>query len=84
MLNYLFQAEEFREFWGNKCDLRRFKDGTVCESVVWGDAESTVEYRRSIVNKIVSYLLSTKLDMKCPIIPSEPFQVITAFKSDVS
>ncbi|XP_066905106.1 nucleolar protein 6 [Halyomorpha halys] len=77
-------AEEFREFWGDKCDLRRFKDGTVCESVVWGDAESTVEYRRGIVNKIVSYLLNTKLDMKFPIIPSEPFQLVTACKSDGS
>ncbi|CAH1396710.1 unnamed protein product [Nezara viridula] len=77
-------AEDFREFWGDKCDLRRFKDGTVCESVVWGDAESTVEYRRGIVNKIVSYLLNTKLDLKCPIIPSEPFQAIIGCKSDGS
>lgn len=75
-------AEEFREFWEGRCDLRRFKDGTVCESVVWGNAESTVEYRRGIVNKIVSYLLNTKLDMKYPIIPSQPFQFITERKSN--
>jgi U3 small nucleolar RNA-associated protein 22 len=26
---------EFREFWGDKTELRRFKDGRILESVVW-------------------------------------------------
>jgi U3 small nucleolar RNA-associated protein 22 len=29
------QAEEFRRFWGKKAELRRFKDGSILECVVW-------------------------------------------------
>ena len=29
------EAKEFRTFWGEKSELRRFKDGRICESVVW-------------------------------------------------
>jgi U3 small nucleolar RNA-associated protein 22 len=29
------EAEEFRKFWDSKAELRRFKDGTISESVVW-------------------------------------------------
>lgn len=58
------EAEEFREFWGEKCELRRFKDGTVCESVVWGDSETTIEQRRSISNDIILYLLKNKLGLE--------------------
>jgi U3 small nucleolar RNA-associated protein 22 len=25
----------FRLFWGNKCELRRFQDGSIVEAVVW-------------------------------------------------
>ncbi|KAL0952389.1 hypothetical protein HGRIS_006665 [Hohenbuehelia grisea] len=28
-------AERFREFWGDKADLRRFQDGRIMQSVVW-------------------------------------------------
>ncbi|EXJ73280.1 uncharacterized protein A1O5_03040 [Cladophialophora psammophila CBS 110553] len=29
------EATEFREFWGEKAELRRFKDGSISESLVW-------------------------------------------------
>ena len=29
------EGEMFRKLWGEKADLRRFKDGTIAESVVW-------------------------------------------------
>lgn len=29
------QAKEFRAFWGDRSELRQFKDGRICESVVW-------------------------------------------------
>ncbi|CAN0366032.1 unnamed protein product, partial [Laminaria digitata] len=28
-------ARKFREFWGDKSELRRFKDGSIVEAVVW-------------------------------------------------
>ncbi|KIY02801.1 uncharacterized protein Z520_01266 [Fonsecaea multimorphosa CBS 102226] len=38
------EATEFREFWGEKAELRRFKDGSISESLVWtGDRPATVQ-----------------------------------------
>jgi U3 small nucleolar RNA-associated protein 22 len=52
-------CEEFRSFWGDKSELRRFKDGSIQESVVWeADAPAA---RASIVGRIVSYLLTSRL-----------------------
>ncbi|CAF1502066.1 unnamed protein product, partial [Didymodactylos carnosus] len=38
------QANEFRQFWGERCELRRFPDGSILESVVW-NADRTNEKR---------------------------------------
>ncbi|KAK9460069.1 Nrap protein [Lipomyces oligophaga] len=44
-------AAEFRAFWGEKAELRRFKDGSITESVVWSPSK---EY--NIVAQIAKYL----------------------------
>lgn len=31
----LIQAEAFRKLWSERCELRRFPDGSILESVVW-------------------------------------------------
>jgi len=36
------KAAEFREFWGERSQLRRFQDGVVKEVVVWGDKQEEV------------------------------------------
>ena len=47
---------EFREFWGNdKTELRRFKDGSILESVVWD--VKTVDERSHIPVLITKHLL---------------------------
>mmetsp|Transcript_27593 Transcript_27593/g.44198 ORF Transcript_27593/g.44198 Transcript_27593/m.44198 type:complete len:1100 (-) Transcript_27593:1628-4927(-) len=33
-------AKQFRSFWGDRAELRRFKDGRICESVVWDSLPS--------------------------------------------
>ena len=50
------RAEEFREFWGEKSELRRFKDGRIMESVVW-DVKTSDE-RAHIPSLVVRYLLA--------------------------
>ncbi|KAF7731786.1 hypothetical protein EC973_008301 [Apophysomyces ossiformis] len=55
------EAKEFREFWGKKAELRRFKDGSILESVVW--ETKGYENRTLIVRRIVSYLLQLHLDV---------------------
>ncbi|KAL1914891.1 uncharacterized protein VTP21DRAFT_7807 [Calcarisporiella thermophila] len=46
---------QFRQLWGEKAELRRFKDGSILESVVW-DAKGS-EQRSLIVGQMTIYLL---------------------------
>ncbi|KAI8379826.1 Nrap protein [Choanephora cucurbitarum] len=55
-------VDEFRQFWGSKSELRRFKDGAIVESVVW--QTQGYENRSLIVQKIVLYLLQFHLKLK--------------------
>ncbi|OAX41846.1 Nrap protein [Rhizopogon vinicolor AM-OR11-026] len=48
-------AEEFRHLWGNRAELRRFKDGRIAESVVWEVATS--DERAHIPVSIIRHLL---------------------------
>ncbi|KAF2085327.1 Nrap protein [Saccharata proteae CBS 121410] len=48
------EAALFRQFWGEKAELRRFKDGSILESIVWSAKDSD----RTIFEQIVLYLLS--------------------------
>lgn len=47
-------AASFREFWGEKAELRRFKDGSIQESLVWAGNEGG----QSVIEQIVRYLVS--------------------------
>lgn len=55
LANVSLQAVDFRTFWGEKSELRRFQDGTICEAVVW--EASTVCQKRLIPEQIVRHLL---------------------------
>jgi U3 small nucleolar RNA-associated protein 22 len=45
------EAASFHRFWGDKAELRRFKDGSIVESVIWSGSAST------IFQNIVSFAL---------------------------
>uniref|UniRef100_A0A8C8S5Z8 Nucleolar protein 6 n=1 Tax=Pelusios castaneus TaxID=367368 RepID=A0A8C8S5Z8_9SAUR len=55
------EAAEFRRFWGEKSELRRFQDGTICEAVVWG--AETICQKRLIPEQIVKHLLWLHADI---------------------
>ncbi|KAI9752797.1 MAG: hypothetical protein M4579_005472 [Chaenotheca gracillima] len=46
-------AGEFRRFWGEKAELRRFKDGRILESLIWSEKDTSM----SIFQQIVRYIL---------------------------
>ncbi|TID14231.1 Nrap protein [Venturia nashicola] len=46
-------AALFQKFWGEKAELRRFKDGSILESLVWSSKDGT----GSIFRQILTYLL---------------------------
>lgn len=54
------KAKEFREFWGNRSDLRRFKDGTIREAVYW-PADNIAE-RRKVFSTIIRDVLKRHLN----------------------
>ncbi|KAK7193212.1 nrap protein [Paraphaeosphaeria sporulosa] len=52
------EAASFRKFWGEKSELRRFRDGSILESVVW----STKDTSTSVLEQIVLYILAKHID----------------------
>ena len=51
------EAAEFRKFWGEKSEIRRFKDGSITESVLWCTAGAPIGEKRLICQKIIVFLL---------------------------
>eukprot|EP00118_Oscarella_pearsei_P016238 m.153613 g.153613 ORF g.153613 m.153613 type:complete len:984 (+) comp38622_c1_seq1:233-3184(+) len=49
------EALEFRKFWGEKSEMRRFQDGSILEAVVW-PCKNQAE-RRTICKTIIYHLL---------------------------
>lgn len=54
------ESRKFRNFWGKKSELRRFKDGTIAESTVWG---STVSEKHLVIKRITEYVLCLHLSI---------------------
>ncbi|KAI9651725.1 MAG: hypothetical protein M1831_000508 [Alyxoria varia] len=48
------EGEEFRKFWGQKSELRRFKDGQIQEAVVWTSSRPL-----DLFQEIVTFLMRT-------------------------
>lgn len=46
------EAKEFKNFWGSKSSLRRFKDGSITHCCVW-----TTSFSEPIISSILSYAL---------------------------
>lgn len=63
------ETETFREFWGEKSELRRFQDGTITEAVVWNGR--TLSEKRLICREIFVYLLKMKFGLE-----NEDFQYL--------
>lgn len=61
---YQQELNNFRTFWGDKCQLRRFKDGSIVESVVWDNSDKS---RRTIdlIEDISKHILSRHLPWLC-------------------
>jgi len=48
------EAARFRAFWGDKAELRRFKDGTIAEAAVW---ECPDDERHLIPGKVIEHIV---------------------------
>ncbi|KAL9096438.1 MAG: hypothetical protein Q9165_001435 [Trypethelium subeluteriae] len=80
-------SARFRQFWGDKAELRRFKDGSVRESLVWSSKDHV-----SITEQIIRLVLSRHMGVETAesvifhgtrlgrIVPGGEQQTATAFK----
>ena len=46
-------ASSFRNFWGEKAELRRFKDGSIHESLIWTEKSGSKDVLQQIVCHII-------------------------------
>lgn len=51
------KSNDFRKFWGDITKLRRFQNGQILESVVWGAYKDMLWEKRSIPIKIINQLM---------------------------
>jgi U3 small nucleolar RNA-associated protein 22 len=51
------QAQMFKDFWGERSQLRRFKDGTMCETVIFVD-------KTRVCFQMLSHILSNHLGIQ--------------------
>ncbi|KAL8673348.1 MAG: hypothetical protein Q9168_002227 [Polycauliona sp. 1 TL-2023] len=49
----------FRKFWGDKAELRRFKDGTILESLIWDTSGP-----KPVIDSIIDHILSRHFGLK--------------------
>ncbi|KAJ1733376.1 U3 snoRNP protein, partial [Coemansia biformis] len=50
-------AADFRRWWGERAELRRFRDGSIRLATVWGENGMSFESRALILPRMVAYLL---------------------------
>ncbi|XP_064627089.1 nucleolar protein 6-like [Lineus longissimus] len=55
------EAKVFHQFWGEKSELRRFQDGSICEAVVWSC--KTLAEQRLVCARIIKYILEKSADI---------------------
>lgn len=55
-------CQAFRDFWGSKSELRRFKDGSIVEACVW-EVQGVLS-RFTVPEQIVRYILDFKFNVE--------------------
>ncbi|CAK7222225.1 U3 snoRNP protein [Sporothrix bragantina] len=53
------EARKFRDFWGERAELRRFKDGSILETLVWTAGQSA----SALCEEITRYILGHRLGL---------------------
>ncbi|XP_050311555.1 nucleolar protein 6 [Anthonomus grandis grandis] len=64
-LSDFVNAEQFRQFWGPLSSDRRFRDGSTHVAVYF--KTTTARGKRHIIKRIIKYVLTEKLNLKCQV-----------------
>lgn len=84
-------CESFRQFWGERAELRRFNDGRIIESVVWELTGKATNERFQIPGRIVRYIVErhfsispeavTVFDAKYDSVLSAPSDIVARYST---
>lgn len=55
------EAAQFRKFWGDKAELRRFRDGSILETVIWPAKD---ESGNTVIRQVLSFILERQCGKK--------------------
>lgn len=57
--NNQIESNEYRQFWGDKSELRRFKDGSILETISWENKKNSNKpfSRLQIIGAIAKYII---------------------------
>jgi U3 small nucleolar RNA-associated protein 22 len=77
-------AAAFRKFWGPKAELRRFKDGSILESLVWSNRETAESIIRQIISHIFSHHFGEGCAQSLTYVGDQDMQLLTTGLKGVS
>ncbi|KAJ2726991.1 U3 snoRNP protein [Coemansia sp. Benny D115] len=60
-------AARFRALWGGRCELRRFRDGTIRLATVWDSPDATPEHRVQVLPRMAAFLLRRHFGADVPV-----------------
>ncbi|KAJ1950059.1 U3 snoRNP protein [Linderina macrospora] len=66
------EAARFRAYWGERAELRRFRDGSIRLATVWGESGMPFEKRAQVLPRMIAYLLRRHFAVRS--VPSELLQ----------
>jgi U3 small nucleolar RNA-associated protein 22 len=72
------EAASFRQFWGEKAELRRFKDGSILESVVWTQKDTNMPVMEQIIRYIIKRHIGTDVAEKATFVVDSFAHLVTA------
>jgi hypothetical protein len=77
---YVKELSNFKEFWGDKSELRRFRDGSILESVVWEGRNDLNESGLQNQYETIDEIIRTMLHYHLPIQRKEISSISTIYQ----
>ncbi|KAK5647315.1 hypothetical protein RI129_002207 [Pyrocoelia pectoralis] len=76
------EAHEFKKFWGELSEIRRFVDGAICEAVYF--PAKNVQEKRHIFRNILNFIVKHKLKIEKHYIVAHQFEDMISLKDENS
>ncbi|KAI9807771.1 MAG: hypothetical protein M1825_005076 [Sarcosagium campestre] len=78
------EAAEFRKFWGEKSELRRFKDGSILESLVWTERDDGSQVLHQVIQYLIRRYLTAEMEGEVEFVSAGFQKVLPKVNTDAS